>query len=213
MESEVISLQTTQLKPIESYYKGYRFRSRLEARWAVFFDACGVEWEYEPEGFELGNGMYYLPDFRLRNVRTHHLWKARLETLYVEVKGKMTEDDARKIQSFVHYGSKHESENDFSGEVTNPLIILGEIPKGDSIREIEDGIAGYSYTGAPFGDYYYNFLTVDNDYFGCMPAVSEEGNFTLYGLESSYTCYMSRKRTEQAYRAARQARFEHGEHP
>ena len=41
------------LKAIETEYKGYRFRSRLEARWAVFFDACGVKWEYEPEGYVL----------------------------------------------------------------------------------------------------------------------------------------------------------------
>ncbi len=41
------------MKPIETEYKGYRFRSRLEARWAVFFDACGVDWEYEPEGYRL----------------------------------------------------------------------------------------------------------------------------------------------------------------
>ena len=46
------------LKAIETEYKGYRFRSRLEARWAVFFDACGVSWEYEPEGYDLGNGLY-----------------------------------------------------------------------------------------------------------------------------------------------------------
>ena len=39
------------IKPIETYYNGYRFRSRLEARWAVFFDALGVPYEYEPEGF------------------------------------------------------------------------------------------------------------------------------------------------------------------
>ena len=28
---------------IETKYKGYRFRSRLEARWAVFFDALGIK--------------------------------------------------------------------------------------------------------------------------------------------------------------------------
>lgn len=49
-------------KPIETIYKGYRFRSRLEARWAVFFDALDLEWEYEAEGFDLG-GVWYLPDF------------------------------------------------------------------------------------------------------------------------------------------------------
>ena len=52
------------IKPIETEYKGYRFRSRLEARWAVFFDACGFKWDYEPEGYEVG-GVKYLPDFRL----------------------------------------------------------------------------------------------------------------------------------------------------
>lgn len=41
------------IKAIETCYAGCRFRSRLEARWAVFFDALGLEWEYEPEGFEL----------------------------------------------------------------------------------------------------------------------------------------------------------------
>ena len=53
-----------QPRAIETRYKGYRFRSRLEARWAVFFDALGVKWEYEPEGFELPSGRY-LPDFYL----------------------------------------------------------------------------------------------------------------------------------------------------
>ena len=39
------------MRPIETKYKGCRFRSRLEARWAVFFDALGIKWWYEPEGF------------------------------------------------------------------------------------------------------------------------------------------------------------------
>lgn len=52
------------MKAIETRYKGYRFRSRLEARWAVFFDTLGIRWEYEPEGFEL-DGVRYLPDFWL----------------------------------------------------------------------------------------------------------------------------------------------------
>ena len=53
------------MKPIETKYKGYNFRSRLEARWAVFFDALGLEWEYEPEGFEMSDGTKYLPDFKV----------------------------------------------------------------------------------------------------------------------------------------------------
>lgn len=52
------------IKAIETVYNGYRFRSRLEARWAVFFDTLGIEYEYEPEGFDL-DGLWYLPDFWL----------------------------------------------------------------------------------------------------------------------------------------------------
>jgi hypothetical protein len=52
------------IKAIETEYAGCRFRSRLEARWAVFFDALGVQWEHEPEGFETSAGRY-LPDFRI----------------------------------------------------------------------------------------------------------------------------------------------------
>jgi hypothetical protein len=53
--------------PIETFYKGYKFRSRLEARWAVFFDKMGIEFQYEPEGFKLKSG-WYLPDFWLPQV-------------------------------------------------------------------------------------------------------------------------------------------------
>jgi len=56
------------IKAIETQYKGYRFRSRLEARWAVFFDALGIEWEYEKEGYDLGVLGPYLPDFWLPQV-------------------------------------------------------------------------------------------------------------------------------------------------
>lgn len=45
---------------IETTYKGLRFRSRLEARWAAFFDLLGWPWHYEPLDL---NG--YIPDFVL----------------------------------------------------------------------------------------------------------------------------------------------------
>jgi hypothetical protein len=55
------------MKPIETHYKGYHFRSRLEARWAVFFDHIPkVEWVYEPEGYDL-DGTWYLVDFLVKN--------------------------------------------------------------------------------------------------------------------------------------------------
>ncbi|MDD5049632.1 MAG: hypothetical protein PHH49_08570 [Candidatus Omnitrophica bacterium] len=58
-----------EIKAIETRYRGYRFRSRLEARWAVYFDELGLKWEYEMEGFDLGEAGYYLPDFWLPQVR------------------------------------------------------------------------------------------------------------------------------------------------
>jgi len=53
--------------PIETTYNGIKFRSRLEARWAMFFDMIHVRWNYEPEGFTNGDECY-LPDFVLYNV-------------------------------------------------------------------------------------------------------------------------------------------------
>ncbi len=53
---------TTAIKAIETRYKNCRFRSRLEARWAVAFDVLQMPWSYEKEGFTLPSGSY-LPDF------------------------------------------------------------------------------------------------------------------------------------------------------
>ena len=58
-----------EIKAIETIYNGYRFRSRLEARWAVFFDALGIKYEYEKEGYDLGELGWYLPDFWLPEFR------------------------------------------------------------------------------------------------------------------------------------------------
>ena len=57
------------IKPINTVYNGYRFRSRLEARWAVYFDLLHVKYEYESEGYVLENGITYLPDFYLPDVK------------------------------------------------------------------------------------------------------------------------------------------------
>lgn len=56
------------MRAIETRYRGFRFRSRLEARWAVFMDALQVDFEYEREAYEM-DGMFYLPDFWLPQMR------------------------------------------------------------------------------------------------------------------------------------------------
>lgn len=57
-------MSTIRAKP--TTYAGTRFRSRLEARWASFFDAIGREWIYEPEVPEL-KSLGYQPDFLTDN--------------------------------------------------------------------------------------------------------------------------------------------------
>lgn len=56
--------QHRRIRPIATRYSGFLFRSRLEARWAVFFDKLGIKWLYEPQGFDV-DGRPYLPDFCL----------------------------------------------------------------------------------------------------------------------------------------------------
>jgi hypothetical protein len=47
------------LTAIPTRYGGVQFRSRLEARWAAFFDLAGWRWQYEP--IDLAG---WIPDFR-----------------------------------------------------------------------------------------------------------------------------------------------------
>lgn len=84
-----------ELKPIETIYNGYRFRSRLEARWAVFFDQLGIKYFYEPEGFKMSDGTMYLPDFYLPE-----------SDAFFEVKGVMSDDDMHKIEQFISESGK-----------------------------------------------------------------------------------------------------------
>lgn len=58
----------TTIAPIPTTYRGYRFRSRLEARWAVFLDALGLPFEYELQGYQTSAG-WYLPDFWLPTLK------------------------------------------------------------------------------------------------------------------------------------------------
>lgn len=73
------------IKAIETIYRGYRFRSRLEARWAVVFDRLGIRWDYESQGYQFGD-ITYLPDFWLRDLG-----------VFVEVKGELDPVGADKF--------------------------------------------------------------------------------------------------------------------
>lgn len=94
-----------EIKAIETVYNGYRFRSRLEARWAVFFDALGIKYEYEKEGYDLGDAGWYLPDFWLPD-----------DELWVEIKGPdPTPKDIHKIKAMT---------NNPVGDIEYPCVIM-----------------------------------------------------------------------------------------
>lgn len=77
------------MKAIETHYKGYRFRSRLEARWAVFLDAVGVAYDYEKEGFDL-DGLYYLPDF----------WVPGVGWIEIKPNEELSDEESEKARRF-----------------------------------------------------------------------------------------------------------------
>ena len=168
----------SEIKAIQTEYKGYLFRSRLEARWAVFFDACGVDWEYEPEGYDLGNGLYYLPDFLLHGVTVNHGYFEKNCDIYVEVKGQMNDADAEKINRFYAAGYP---ENNGWGVSQTAVLVVGNIPAGDSMNEILDCLRTAAYRDHNNWPNFYNFETVDGDYFGAYPGVDKHGVFNLFG--------------------------------
>lgn len=117
------------MKAIETIYKGHRFRSRLEARWAVVFDTLGIEWQYEPQGYECGVRLTkslwweeyprinYLPDFWLPG-----------EGVFVEVKGEFTSEE--KLIRFLDcaaYLSLGETQFGYTEDAVGarPVVVLG----------------------------------------------------------------------------------------
>ena len=186
------SEQAQQFKAIETEWHGCRFRSRLEARWAVLFELLGIEWEYEPDGFIIDGGIRYLPDFLLRGVRVRRGNSTPID-LYVEVKGFMSDADYKKVDGFSRY---------------KPIYVVTKLPyeKGKSWHEVcEERCYDWPY---PF-----NFKTVDGDNFGAFLGVNESGEPVLFGDDSTYLNDASTELTDLAYRTAALVRFEHNERP
>lgn len=116
---------------IPTKYKHYTLRSRLEARWAVFFDAMGIRWEYEPEGLRTASGCQYLPDFYLPVFRWFAECKPTIELQKAEDKALrfakeacidvllLTGQPDFKAYTGLHGGSSVLSENTFSLDVEN----------------------------------------------------------------------------------------------
>lgn len=97
------------VKAIRTRYNGYIFRSKLEACWAIFFDAAGIRYVYEQEGYEQDwSKQKYLPDFYLPDLDFH-----------VEVKPERPgyEKEVLRTKDFIVWG----------GPIKR-LLILSDIP-------------------------------------------------------------------------------------
>jgi hypothetical protein len=200
------------MKAIETKYKGYRFRSRLEARWAVFFDALGVKWEYEPEGFDMGIAGWYLPDFRVTSPQ-------KLITWY-EVKPTKENDDGKmKSLERFYYASPKDDEAQRDSFVVlcgDPLEFMGNEPYKcvcprcgtiDSSMTRIDGESYYCYpcdTDTPCGSGNPPEKGIIDD----IVVYPHKGFLLLLDPHSidnwSYHVLLAAEK-------ARQARFEHGE--
>jgi hypothetical protein len=221
----------SEIKAIETEYKGYMFRSRLEARWAVFFDTLGIEWKYEYQGFEReivdrmdmdGNVLSshmerYLPDFYLPNYGGHG------SHLYVEVKGDPNafKRDFDKLIQLHDYGGVLPNFADSFDElyVTSGLILLGDIPLASSDKTIFHPIVQH-YKGLVkcYGAFTPSRFSVvkDNNILAELHGLNP-----VWGLDNVpeyWTTDMKMihanhyfPKTLEAYQAARSARFEHGQ--
>ena len=98
------------MKAIETIYNGYRFRSRLEARWAVFFDNLEIAYEYEPQGFVMNSGVQYLPDFYLPSFHCYFEVKHRPSKI---IRNLLPYDDFADAIGTLAYES--EVNNEFAG--------------------------------------------------------------------------------------------------
>jgi hypothetical protein len=102
-----------EIRAIPTNYKGHCFRSRLEARWAVFYDTLGIVWHYEPvqdfvSGARIMGPEYgYKPDFYLPELDK-----------WVEIKPNEPNEKARsKAAGWArHYGDTYV----FFGEIAAP---------------------------------------------------------------------------------------------
>jgi hypothetical protein len=175
------------IKPIETRYKGYRFRSRLEARWAAFFDHAGIPWEYEPEGFNI-NGRCYLPDFRLPECGT-----------WIEVKPEMP--DAETL-GFLGQAALHLPRRKTAGEWGPEMMLVGPIP------ELHPKRLDIAWPTFCDGGTSYGFGLYAKNRRPWWLGTDLKGQF--HAFDSHETMYIE---VAGAYRMARSARFEHGETP
>ena len=199
------------IKAISTLYNGYRFRSRLEAKWALYFDALGIQYEYEPEGYVFNDGTCYLPDFYLPQMESYFEVKpySISEKDAIEAKDKL-EYLAEGTNKFamICYGDPVDNDiqiyGHFScnGYLTGKWIVAEFIKKIDVLDDDMFGVYQLCKVGAVVGDRHEHktFSMFKPNTRECPRAVIQFNK--VFGYDGI-------PYNEQEY--ARQARFEHGE--
>lgn len=212
------------MKAIETHAYGCRFRSRLEARHAVLLTTLGVRWEYEKEGYNLGDGINYLPDFYLPDLRC-----------WLEIKGDTpTQDECIKAYRLAQMAGS--DVYIFDGEIKAPSM------PPDAVDPI--GTAAYYYCAGEYLPQEHHQLAQEpfyqsvRKYLWVQCPVCLQVAISFGGLASHLPCGCIHVNFSQAaesspygypflqsilkydttlllsaYEAARSARFEHGETP
>jgi hypothetical protein len=192
------------IQAIQTRYNGFHFRSRIEARWAVFFDVLGIPYEYEPEKFGLPDARY-IPDFRVQ-------WSPGDEKL-LEIKGApptdIEIDKARAIGAVIAHGNVNDfifrpgngegeccEANPSSKLVICQCILCGRIELGCDIHR------RVSHEGDEPCDRYIDSIADLLDIDNCFL------DFTPRDSQWSRSCYADTPMLLLATQCARSARFE-----
>lgn len=102
------------MTPLQTTYNGLKYRSRTEARWAVFFDAYGLDFIYEPEGYDL-DGIKYLVDF----------WVPEWDS-YIEVKNtiELSELELEKVARLTKASGKNVIIVNGTPDIHNAMMLI-----------------------------------------------------------------------------------------
>lgn len=179
---------------IETVYNGHRFRSRLEARWAIFFDILGIKWVYEPEGFVLSDKTCYLPDFYLPESDS-----------FFEVKGIMSDKDMHKIEMLIKDANKQVviGYSDFTFQSCN----FGDWMGKGVANELTDPSSSVLVHCSECGKWYFS----GSEYsYECRCCHAHDGDHYFYVRGFGDKTFGSSE-VNDAISQAQQARFEYGE--
>lgn len=109
-------------------FRGVNFRSRLEARWAAFFQLAGWRWEYEPYDISIGPSKTpWNPDF-LVSFPCSHSECPGSHSLLIEVKPYQSMDEFKSHQAYGLLSAYETPAIAFFG--ANPDVTLWEMCHG-----------------------------------------------------------------------------------